>query len=197
LFEDKAILDLADIAARSGVTTQTMLRRFGDKDAVFAAMFAKFATDIVQRRGRARANALDDIVANMVENYELAGRLTLKMLAESGLDHVPRRAMSIWAQQDDPSKIGSRRGTTCGIRTASPAHTLTAGSPWRRELAELARRLADRRRFHDAELGAHRHREIVARYRAGQRCVGVVTMLSTANTQRRLRFDRPHHRGTT
>jgi AcrR family transcriptional regulator len=84
LFEDKAILDitLADIAARSGVTTQTVLRRFGDKDAVFAAMFATFGTDIVERRGRARANALDDIVANLVENYEISGRLMLKMLAE-------------------------------------------------------------------------------------------------------------------
>lgn len=46
LFEDKAIADinLADIAARSGVTTETVLRRFGDKDAVFAAMFDKLAT---------------------------------------------------------------------------------------------------------------------------------------------------------
>jgi len=84
LFEDKAILDitLADIAARSGVTTQTVLRRFGDKDAVFAAMFTKFANDVVERRGRARDNALDDVVANLVENYELSGRLMLKMLAE-------------------------------------------------------------------------------------------------------------------
>jgi AcrR family transcriptional regulator len=85
LFEDKAIADitLADIAARSGVTTQTVLRRFGNKDAVFAAMFAKLATDVVERRGRAHANALDDVVANLVENYELSGRLTLKMLAET------------------------------------------------------------------------------------------------------------------
>jgi AcrR family transcriptional regulator len=47
LFEDKpfAEITLADIAARSGVTTQTVLRRFGDKDAVFAAMFAKLGTD--------------------------------------------------------------------------------------------------------------------------------------------------------
>jgi AcrR family transcriptional regulator len=46
LFEDRAIADiaLADIAARSGVTAETVLRRFGDKDAVFAAMFDKLAT---------------------------------------------------------------------------------------------------------------------------------------------------------
>jgi len=57
LFEDKAIADitLADIAAGSGVTMQTVLRRFGDKDAVFAAMFDKLATDAVGRRGRAHS----------------------------------------------------------------------------------------------------------------------------------------------
>ena len=84
LFEDKpfAEITLADIAARSGVTTQTVLRRFGDKDAVLAAAFAKLGTDVNERRGRAHPNAIDDIVANLVDNYELSGRLTLKMLAE-------------------------------------------------------------------------------------------------------------------
>jgi len=44
LFADRpfAEITLADIADRSGVRTQTVLRRFGDKDAVFAAMFAAF-----------------------------------------------------------------------------------------------------------------------------------------------------------
>jgi AcrR family transcriptional regulator len=84
LFENKpfAEITLADIAARSGVTTQTVLRRFGDKDAVFAAMFDKLGADVIERRGRVRPNAVEDIVANLVDNYELSGRLTLKMLAE-------------------------------------------------------------------------------------------------------------------
>ncbi|OBF39453.1 hypothetical protein A5724_08610 [Mycobacterium sp. ACS1612] len=84
LFADRpfAEITLADIAARSGVRTQTVLRRFGDKDAVFAAMFAEMGSEVVERRGRARPNVLDDVVANLVHNYELSGRLTLKMLAE-------------------------------------------------------------------------------------------------------------------
>ena len=84
LFEDRpfAEITLADIAGRSGVTTQTVLRRFGDKDAVFAAMFAKLGTDVVERRGRVHPNAIEDIVTNFVDNYELSGRLMLKMLAE-------------------------------------------------------------------------------------------------------------------
>src|SRR5262249_42989512 len=95
-FEDKlfAEITLADIAARSGVTTQTVLRRFGDKDAVFAAMFAKLGIDIVERRGRVRSNAIDDIVANLVDNYELSGPLTLKMLAEEATTPAVRDVLA-------------------------------------------------------------------------------------------------------
>ena len=84
LFEDSVIADitLADIAARSGVTTQTVLRRFGDKEAVFAAMFDKLGTEVVERRGRAQPNMVDDIVSKLVDNYEVSGRIMLKMLAE-------------------------------------------------------------------------------------------------------------------
>ncbi|MFG1929399.1 TetR/AcrR family transcriptional regulator [Mycobacterium sp. NPDC048908] len=92
LFADRpfAEITLADIAARSGVRTQTVLRRFGDKDGVFAAMFAEFGTDVVERRGRVRSKAIEDIVANLVDNYELSGRLTLKMLAEEAITPAVR-----------------------------------------------------------------------------------------------------------
>jgi AcrR family transcriptional regulator len=84
LFEEKPLADitLADIAARSEVTTQTVLRRFGDKDGVFTAMFDRLADDIAGRRDQTVANALDEVVGGLVANYELSGRLTLKMLAE-------------------------------------------------------------------------------------------------------------------
>jgi AcrR family transcriptional regulator len=84
LFEEGVIADitLADIAARSGVTSQTILRRFGDKEAVFAAMFDKLGTEVVERRERAQPNVVEDIVAKLVDNYEVSGRVMLKMLAE-------------------------------------------------------------------------------------------------------------------
>lgn len=84
LFEEKPLADitLADIATRSGVTTQTVLRRFGGKDGVFTAMFDRLASDIAGRRDQALANVLDAVVAALVANYGLTGRLTLKMLAE-------------------------------------------------------------------------------------------------------------------
>ena len=96
LFEDKpfAEITLADIAARSGVTIQTVLRRFGDKDAVFAAMFAKLGTDVIERRGRAHPNSIDDIVDTLVDNYELSGRLTLRMLAEEATTPAVRDVLA-------------------------------------------------------------------------------------------------------
>lgn len=84
LLGEKAFGDvtLADIAARSGVTVQTVLRRFGDKDSVFAAAVAHFADEVHKQRGDAVPNHLDDIVANLMQHYEDWGRMMLKLLGE-------------------------------------------------------------------------------------------------------------------
>jgi AcrR family transcriptional regulator len=84
LFVDKVIAEitLADIAARAGVTVQTVLRRYGDKDSLFAAAVAHYADEVTAQRGQATPNAVDDIVANLVEHYEQWGPVVLKMLAQ-------------------------------------------------------------------------------------------------------------------
>ena len=60
-----AEITLADIAQCSGVTVQTILRRFGDKDTVFAEAISKLGTDIVSQRGEAIPNDLDDLLENL------------------------------------------------------------------------------------------------------------------------------------
>ena len=84
LFAENVIAEitLADIAERSGVTVQTILRRFGDKDGVFAEAISRLGAEILRQRGRAISNDLDDLLANLVEHYETHARLVLKMLAE-------------------------------------------------------------------------------------------------------------------
>lgn len=77
-----AEITLADIAARSGVTVQTVLRRFGDKDSVFAAAAAHFADEVHAQRGKAVPNNLADIVRTLVRHYEDWGRVMLKLLGE-------------------------------------------------------------------------------------------------------------------
>ena len=50
LFAENVIAEitLADIAERSGVTVQTILRRFGDKDGVFAEAISRLGAEILQ-----------------------------------------------------------------------------------------------------------------------------------------------------
>jgi len=77
-----AEITLADIAKHSGVTVQTIVRRFGDKDGVFAEAISRLGTEILSQRGRVISVDLDGLLANLVEHYEAHGRLVLKMLAE-------------------------------------------------------------------------------------------------------------------
>ena len=64
------------------MTVQTILRRFGDKDAVFGEAISRLGAEILSQRGRAISKDLDGLLANLVEHYETHGRLVLKMLAE-------------------------------------------------------------------------------------------------------------------
>ncbi|WP_348726893.1 helix-turn-helix domain-containing protein [uncultured Mycolicibacterium sp.] len=84
LFEDKPVADitLADIAARAGVTVQTVLRRFGDKDGVFDAAIEQFASEVFGQRGAAVGLGAREAITNLAAHYEQWGALMLKMLAE-------------------------------------------------------------------------------------------------------------------
>lgn len=84
LFTTKAVADitLADIAARAGVTTQTVLRRFGDKDSLFAAAITHFTAEVDARRGRVKPDDPEDIAAVLCAHYEDYGPMAIKLLAE-------------------------------------------------------------------------------------------------------------------
>jgi AcrR family transcriptional regulator len=84
LFTENTIAEitLAAIAQRSNVTVQTILRRFGDKDTVFAEAISRLGDEILAQRGQAKPNDIDDLLTNLVEHYETHGRLVLKMLGE-------------------------------------------------------------------------------------------------------------------
>jgi|KBSSwiStaDraftv2_1062776.scaffolds.fasta_scaffold01979_12 AcrR family transcriptional regulator len=92
MFADTPIADitLTRIAARSGVTVQTILRRFGEKDSVFAAAIERFAPEVFTQRGQAVPDDLNNIVDNLVGHYEQWGAMVLKMLAEQGVSPAIR-----------------------------------------------------------------------------------------------------------
>lgn len=142
LFVEKVIADitLADIAARSGVTVQTILRRFGDKDSVFAAAIARFGDQVRAERNHAVPNDLDDIVANLLQHYERWGHLMVKMLGEEATNPALRDTVAaakayhrVWCESvfsdalaDLPKTVRSRRlaqlVAICDLRTWELLH---------------------------------------------------------------------------
>jgi AcrR family transcriptional regulator len=84
-FEDGSPLagiTLEAVAARAGVSVQTILRRFGDKDGLFAASAERQAARVAAERDPAVPGDVAGAVANLAEHYERDGRLALRLLAE-------------------------------------------------------------------------------------------------------------------
>jgi AcrR family transcriptional regulator len=77
-----AQLTLAAVAERSGVTVQTLIRRFGDKEGLVAAAAGRAAAAVGAQRDAAPVGDVEAAVDNLVEHYEQAGRVALRLLAE-------------------------------------------------------------------------------------------------------------------
>ncbi|MFC7596228.1 TetR/AcrR family transcriptional regulator [Terrabacter sp. GCM10028922] len=75
-------LTLASVAARAGVTVQTVIRRFGDKEGLVAAAAARGTDAVRAQRMTAPIGDLPGIVDNVVEHYETTGDVALRLLAE-------------------------------------------------------------------------------------------------------------------
>jgi AcrR family transcriptional regulator len=82
---------LADVAARSGVTVQTVLRRFGSRDEMLGAAIARMAERVSLQRDAAPVGDPTGAVANLVEHYEEVGDRVVRMLAEAERNQAIRR----------------------------------------------------------------------------------------------------------
>jgi AcrR family transcriptional regulator len=120
-------ITLADIAQRSGVTVQTILRRFDGKDSLFGEAISQLATEIVDQRDQAIPGDLDDLLDNLMEHYETHGRLMLKMLSEESTTPAIQPALAF-------ARDYHRRWCEAGF--AATLKPLT-GTARRRRLAQL------------------------------------------------------------
>lgn len=77
-----AQLTLAAVAQRAGVTVQTVIRRFGDKEGLIAAAAARGTQSVSAHRDAAPVGDLPAIVDNLVDHYESHGAIALRLLAE-------------------------------------------------------------------------------------------------------------------
>lgn len=76
---------LDDVAADSGVTVQTVIRRFGGKSGLLQAASARLQAEIEARRSVERGN-VDAAIRALLEDYENAGDLIVRVLAQEDRD---------------------------------------------------------------------------------------------------------------
>jgi AcrR family transcriptional regulator len=79
-------ISLEDVAHRADVSVQTVIRRFGGKDTLFAAAVARETAAIRSQRDQAPAGDPAEAVRVLIDHYEAYGDRVLKVLAEQ--DHV-------------------------------------------------------------------------------------------------------------
>jgi AcrR family transcriptional regulator len=77
---------LEEVATRAGVTVRTVIRRFGSKNGLLAALIEKMVPQIRERRTPAAGNA-DDLVYRTLEVYEQIGDGVIRSLAQE--ERVP------------------------------------------------------------------------------------------------------------
>ena len=75
-------VSLEEVARRAGVTKQTVLRRFGSKDALMAAAAEQTLARVRAERGEVVAGDVAGAVAVLAGHYERMGDGVLRMLAE-------------------------------------------------------------------------------------------------------------------
>ncbi|MGM9473770.1 TetR/AcrR family transcriptional regulator [Pseudarthrobacter sp. YS3] len=116
---------LDEVAARSGVTVQTVLRRFGNKEKLFAAAAERQSNLVRQARAKVTPGDVAGAVANLLDHYELMGVRVLRMLAEEerlpaikGLADEGRLFHRQWCEHAFAPFLPSRRGSVRTRRTA-------------------------------------------------------------------------------
>jgi AcrR family transcriptional regulator len=81
-------ISLDEVARRAGVSVQTVIRRFGGKDGLFAAAWERESERVRRQRDQAPPGDVAAAVRVLAEHYEMFGDRVLKLLAEE--DRVPR-----------------------------------------------------------------------------------------------------------
>lgn len=73
---------LKAVAGRAGVSVQTLIRRFGDREGLINATAESASARVMSQRDAAPTGLVPAAVDNLLEHYETTGALALKLLAE-------------------------------------------------------------------------------------------------------------------
>jgi AcrR family transcriptional regulator len=82
---------LSEVAASSGVSVQTVLRRFGSREGLMTAAVARVAAKVSLQRGAAVPGDSAGAVAVLVDHYEELGDRVVRLLGESPRSGLARQ----------------------------------------------------------------------------------------------------------
>jgi AcrR family transcriptional regulator len=120
-------ITLDEVARRAGVTVQTVIRRFGGGDGLFAAAAEREAERVRRQRAQAPVGDTAGAVRVLVDHYESLGDRVLKLLAEE--ERVPGLR-----EVADRGRVLHREWCA---RVFAPALESRVGVERRRRLAQL------------------------------------------------------------
>jgi AcrR family transcriptional regulator len=89
-----ADITLDDVSRESGLTVRTILRRFGSRDGVLEAAFARIKTEFEGLRVPTRAGDVDAALTSLLNQYERIGDLNIRALEQEEQLPLLRRALS-------------------------------------------------------------------------------------------------------
>lgn len=120
-------ISLDEVARRAGVSVQTVIRRFGGRDALMASAAEREAERVGRQRDEAPVGDPARAVRVLVDHYEAMGDRVLRLLAEE--ERVPRLR-----EIADRGRLVHREWCA---RVFAPALAGRAGVERRRRLAQL------------------------------------------------------------
>ncbi len=111
-------ISLEEVASHAGVSGQTVIRRYGGKDGLFAAAVQREFDRVSSQRDLAPAGDVKGAVRTLVDHYEDVGDGVLRLLAEEdrapGLREIADRGRSYhrdWCERVFEPALAKRTGT--------------------------------------------------------------------------------------
>lgn len=110
-------ITMSMIASRAGVSTQTVVRKYGNRDAVFTAAAARAHEQIFTRRDQIEPGNVQQVVARLIEHYEEVGDGVMKLLSEehvlpaiAEVVAIGRRSHRDWCERAFAPQLSAHKG---------------------------------------------------------------------------------------
>lgn len=94
-----AEITLEEIAERAGVSTRTVIRRYGSKEGLFEACIKRSASDMESNRDLASVGDIEDIIHCLLTDYEIHGDAMVRTLAAEEQLEVAKRVLKTGREQ--------------------------------------------------------------------------------------------------